>query len=387
MTFTSLSWVALMAATAGFYWLLPARVRGLFLALVSIIFLASIEWRSALFLCIFTCVSYVAAHQKFISKLTIAFAVAVVACSIGYFKAQVQNDPMDIMRDVAMPIGMSYYAFRVIHYLIDKYRKVLPEHNFYDYICYLFFLPTLLVGPIHRFQTFRAERKDIRWSASDLSEGLERILIGYFKIIVLGNFFFSKYLTQKIRLIDPQNEGLILYLDAARGSLNLYFQFSGYSHVAIGFALLLGYRVMENFDNPFMKTNISDFWRSWHISLTSWSRDYIYMTAVGLTRNPYIGTLVSLIAIGVWHELSPRYVLWGLYHGLGIIVVNKFQQYKRKRRKRLGLKIKKGPMPLREKAVGIFLTANYFFFGYIIINQGSIGRSIDAVQTILFFWM
>lgn len=387
MTFTSLTWLAAMAATIGFYWLLPSRWRNAFLAIASLAFLASIDWLSALYLLIFTGASYWMSSGERLSKRSIAVAIAAVVLVIGYYKLQVSNSPVDVLRDVAMPIGMSYYAFRVVHYLIEKYRGTLPEHKFYDYVCYLFFMPTLLVGPIHRFRQFQTDHESIKWSAANLSEGMERILIGYFKIVVIGNYLFSTYFAGLIGSIDPEQQSLILYLEAVRGSLNLYFQFSGYSDVAIGFALMLGYRVMENFNNPFLKTNIAEFWRCWHISLTSWSRDYVYMTVVGLTRNPYIGTLTSLLVIGIWHELSLRYIVWGLYHGIGIIVVNRLQKFWRQRDKKRGVRRTREPDGLLLRSGKIFLTANYFFFGYIIINQESLLDTLRVYQIILFGWL
>jgi len=387
MTYTSLIWLAIMISIIGVYWLLPKQARSGFIVISSISFLAYISWISALYLTIFTIGSYVLSCVKRIPKLALITSVVAIVGVVAFYKSQLTNSPTDLLHDLAMPIGMSYYAFRVIHYLIDKYRNILPAHGFYDYICYLFFIPTLLVGPIHRFTPFYTDHQNIQWKANDLSTGIERILIGYFKIVVIGNFIFSKFLALQIGSIDPSNQSLILYLEAVRGSLNLYIQFSGYSDIAIGFAMTLGYRVMENFNNPFMKTNIAEFWRSWHISLTSWSRDYIYMSMVGLTRNPYLATLVSLTAVGIWHEVSLRYIIWGFYHGLGIIFVNKLQKYIRKRRKAKGIKNKPAPDSLFIKFLKIFATANYFFFGYIIINQESLMDTLRVYSIIFFGWM
>jgi len=376
-----------MAATVGIYWLLPKQWREGFLVLFTLAFIFAVHWVSALFLLLFTVGSYALASGEKISKISIATAIAAVIAVVAYYKVQVASLPFSVIRDVAMPVGMSYYAFRVIHYLIDKYRGVLPAHGFYDYVCYLFFVPTLLVGPIHRFGPFFADRGAIQWRADDLSEGIERIVIGYFKIVVLGHFLFSKWMVITISGIDPSNQAAHYYLEAVRGSFNLYFQFAGYSDIAIGFALLLGYRVMENFNSPFTKTNIAEFWRSWHMSLTSWSRDYIYMSAVGLTRNPYFGTLVSLTAIGIWHDLSLRYVTWGIYHGLGIIAVNYLQKFMRSRNRARGIKRVRKEDNYGVTAIKIFATWNYFFFGYIIINQHSLMDTLKVYRIIFTGWI
>jgi alginate O-acetyltransferase complex protein AlgI len=204
---------------------------------------------------------------------------------------------------------------------------------------------------------------------------------------VLGNFLLSSYFTAQIADLYESYAPLYFYLEAVRGALNLYVLFAGYSDVAIGFGLMLGYRVMENFNNPFLRTNIAEFWRAWHISLTSWSRDYVYMPVVGFTRSPYLGTLASLIVIGIWHELSLRYIMWGIYHGVGIIFVNKLQQVLRNRRRRKKIKTRPKDDTIVVQAVKIFLTANYVFFGYIIISQDSIAEALNVYRTILLAWV
>jgi alginate O-acetyltransferase complex protein AlgI len=146
---------------------------------------------------------------------------------------------------------------------------------------------------------------------------------------------------------------------------------------------MLGYRVMENFNFPFFKKNLAEFWRSWHMSLTYWSRDYMYMTVVGVTRNPYYATLASFLFIGLWHELSLRYVIWGLYHGLGIILVGQFGRYMRKKKLK---PIKNQVIQFCIDGLKIMATSNYFFFGYIITLNNSIADTLKSYWIILFSW-
>ncbi|MEM7224036.1 MAG: MBOAT family O-acyltransferase [Pseudomonadota bacterium] len=372
-----------MMATIAVYWLLPARWRDYFLAILSLAFLVIYDWISAGLLVTLTAVSYVVANRGKITTGRILAAAALVIAVLGFYKARASGDPLEVIRDVAIPMGLSYYSFRIIHYLIERARNTLPEHSFGDFICYLFFLPTILVGPIHRFGSFVADRREKTWEADKLSEGMERIVFGYFKITVLGNYLLSGVAAQAIGTIDPAHQPLILYLEAVRGSLNLYMQFSGYSDIAIGFALMLGYRVMENFNWPFLKRNIAEFWRAWHMSLTGWSRDYIYMPTVGVTRSPIIGTFASLLLIGVWHELSVRYVIWGLYQAVGIVFVSQLGKVRRK----LGFKpLKPGVPKTYLHVVSVLLTANYFFLGYVIIHQQTLGDILRSYWVILFSW-
>jgi len=286
------------------------------------------------------------------------------------------------MTDVIIPLGLAYYVLRCVHYMIEYYKGSIPAHSFRDVVNYLFFIPTIVVGPIHRFAPFLADHRRKRWDASMLSEGLERIVYGYVKIVVLGNYLVSSKMAGYIGSLDPENVALILYLDVVRTGLNLYFQFSGFSDVGIGFARLLGYRVMENFNWPFLQQNISDFWRCWHISLTSWCREYVYATVVSMTRSPALGAMATLLVIGLWHEASIRYVVWGIYHGLGIVLWQQFQRVK--------------PwLPsvgdgLLSKGVNVFsvaLTVHYVWFSFVIVRQPTLGDVWQIYRKVLFFWI
>jgi alginate O-acetyltransferase complex protein AlgI len=387
MTVLSIEWALLMATTVAVYWLLPGRFRSVFITAATFTLLAALDAISAVLLSALTAVTYFAASRRVHQRALIIGVVVGVASILVYYKLRISNAPMDAIRDVAMPLGLSYYTFRIIHYLIERARGTAPPHGFGDYVSYLFFAPIILVGPIARFPDFLRDKRDNRWSADDLSAGAERLLFGYFKIAVLANFLMSNLAARQIGAIPAELKPLSLYLEAVRGSFVLYFLFSGYSDVAIGFARTLGYRIIENFNWPFLQKNVADFWRSWHISLTSWSREYIFMTVVGFTRNPIFGTLASLTIIGMWHELSIRYVVWGLYHGLGIIAVNQYQKWRRQ---------KMSPAERRASAqaksfqpvdvLKILATANWFFFGYVIIHSKSLGDALATYHAMLFSW-
>lgn len=387
MTALSIEWALLMATTVAVYWLLPGRWRSGFITAATLAGLGVYDRISALLLVGLASVTYLAASRRTHQRTLIVVVIAGVVAILGYYKLRVSNAPVDAIRDVAMPLGLSYYTFRIIHYLIERARGTTAPHGFGDYFAYLFFAPVILVGPIARFGDFLRDRHENRWSADNLSEGAERLLFGYFKIAVLANFLLSNLAARQIGTMPAEWKPLMLYLEAARGSFILYFLFSGYSDLAIGFARLLGYRIIENFNWPFLQKNVADFWRSWHISLTSWSRDYIFMTVVGLTRSPIAGTLASLTIIGLWHELSIRYVIWGLYHGLGIIAVNEFQKWRRQRMTPAQRRENAKAKPFQPiDVLKIIVTASWFFFGYILINSKTMGDALVTYRTILFSW-
>jgi alginate O-acetyltransferase complex protein AlgI len=379
ISITSPPWIAAMLATVACYWLLPRAWRREFLVAVSAVFLLLVDLRALLLIAVFVTSSWLFTRHR--GRATLVVALCVPLAVLIYFKVRANADPLSTLEGVAIPLGLSYTVFRVLHYVIERSRDNLPAHGFADYLAYIFFLPTLLVGPINRFGPFLADRRDGRWRAEQISGGLERILIGYFKVTVLGNLLLAHLADHWVERAAPASPPLAYYLEAVLGSLNLYIQFSGFSDVAIGFALMLGHRIMENFRFPFLQTNIADFWRCWHISLTSWSREYIFMTALSLTRRPYVATLCSLLFIGIWHEISLRYVAWGVYHGLGIIA---YMQW-RKLKQGLGLRTT-SPHALPAmigRILAALLTANYFFFGFLLTSEPTLRESLAVMGVVL----
>jgi len=210
------------------------------------------------------------------------------------------------------------------------------------------------------------------------SEGLLRILYGYFKIMVLAVFLVSEEFGQYVETISATQIWWSTYLFVIERAFYAYLLFAGYCDIAIGFALLLGYRVMENFDWPFIRKNISEFWRSWHISLSSWVREYAYMTIVATTRRTVLAALVSMVIFGLWHEISLRYVAWGLYHGAGIAIWQNFQKWK------FDVPVPRGGIwTYVWHALSIFLTFNFVILSFVLILEPDLGAAM-RVYSILF---
>jgi len=254
--------------------------------------------------------------------------VGLIAAVLGFYKLKGNIGWFAVSTDHLIPLGLSYYSFRQIHYIFESYKDKLPSHSFLDYLCYLFFLPTLFVGPINRFPEFLRYMKRRRWDITLVSRGLERILYGYVKILFVANYVIEEWFAAFAGDISSGHPFLREYLDAARYGLNIYFQFSGYSDVAIGLSLVLGFKIMENFNYPFLAVNISDFWKRWHASLSNWCRDYVYSPVASKTRKPQVAIVSSMLILGLWHAISPQYIIWGLYHGLGIACWHNFQKIK-----------------------------------------------------------
>jgi alginate O-acetyltransferase complex protein AlgI len=378
--FLSITWLGWLLGTVAVYWLLPAGARNGFLVGVTATFLAIHAALSLAILSLFTLLLYLITRVDRPRAAWSTATAAVMLVTLVLFKLLAVSKVDNVVIDTIIPLGLSYYTFRCLHVLFNHYRGTSAKMGLGELLAYLFFLPTIVVGPIHRAPEFVRDHRSLHWSGEKISEGIERIVGGYFKIAVLGNFLVTAKLGEVLQSIDPQHTFLIQYLRMVRMGLNLYLQFSGFSDVAIGFALLLGYRVMENFRWPYFSVNIADFWRRWHISLTSWSRDYVYMPLLGATRRPHVATVASFVMIGLWHELSMRYLLWGLYHAAGVLVWQAWQRQKRRWKVPVA---KTRTTKALANGLAILFTVHFVWFGGALVNQSDLGSVATLLNDLL----
>jgi alginate O-acetyltransferase complex protein AlgI len=383
LSFLSFEWIGWICATVSLYWLSPQKHRDLLLIVITAVFLGYHSAVSLGVLFLLSLIVYQGTQVKEVSDARIIVLTCIILAILVYFKVAVYVGGEGVLGQAIIPLGLSYYSFRCFHYVFERYRGSVEDHSFFELLAYLFFIPTILVGPINRSGPFFADLRNKVWSSNDLSYGIERILYGYAKITVLSGFLVNRVLYGYSQTIAEEHILFRMYLDISIDGLDLYFLFAGYSDIAIGFARLLGFRILENFHWPYFQKNISDFWRCWHISLSGWCRDYVYFPVVGLTRNPYLGTLATFITIGLWHEISARYILWGLWHGVGILIWRQFQLTKRR------LRLPKIQSPLWSgiaTGTSIFATVNYVWFGLVIVTAESLTGSLAVYKAFLFDW-
>ena len=374
-------WMIWALVTVVGHWCLPASWRNLWLIAVTAVFLVVHSPISATILALFTLATYYLTRDERVAGWKVAALGAVILGLLALYKINLPESYQGVLLSIAIPLGLSYYALRCLHYMIERYKGTLPEHSFADYCAYQFFFPTIVAGPIHRFAGFDRELFRRRWDLDKFSRGMERILYGYAKIVVLGNFVISTVFAEYIASLPASEAVLIAYLEILRNALNLYFQFAGYSDVAIGLGLLLGFQVMENFNWPFIRKNISEFWRSWHISLSSWCRDYVYMVVISNLRSPALAAVASMLTLGLWHEISLRYVLWGVYHGLGIATWQAFQRVKPH------LPEVHNPWARRAlDGLSILLTFHFVIFGFSIVQDRELAQAGERFATLLWSW-
>lgn len=311
MTVVSFQTVAAIAIIVGIFWSTPPRYRWPLLSSATLGFLTYAAPLSVLLLAAIGVTSYLTLRAQPSPLWRYAYAIAAFS---GFL----------VLRAYAgggfVWFGAAFYVLRATHVVLEGVRGAAGYVSPLEYAHFLLFPPTFAVGPVDRFARFERELLRNRWNPVFFSAGLETILYGYVQIVLLADVLVAKYF-HNYTLSVPQGTWRS-WLECIDYGASLYFKFAGYSDIAIGVALLLGVRVMENFDRPYLARNIADFWRRWHISVTSWCRDYVNMPVLALTRHRGASAVSAMVVLGLWHELSPRYLLWGLFHGVGIAIWN-----------------------------------------------------------------
>jgi len=255
------------------------------------------------------------------------YATFLIAQVLGIFSPHFAEELLASAKQgllpAAPPLAISFFVFEFVHYLMDLQRGKKPIRSVLDFSLFSIFWPSVVSGPIKRFEQFipSVVAGCQKVNAMDIQVGITRIITGLIKKLVIAD-----NLTAYIALAQPQfaseSLGFRWFLLCAI-SLRILFDFSGYTDVAIGFARLMGIKLPENFNWPYLATSIQDFWRRWHISLSSWIRDYIYIPLGGNQRGPVRKVTNGVLAFaicGLWHGAAWNFIFWGLYHGLGLII-------------------------------------------------------------------
>lgn len=285
-------------------------------------------------------------------------------------------------------LGYSYIAFRLLHTIRDRQTGVLPAVGLAEYVDYVIFFPSFTAGPIDRLEHFVQElRFPLPLNNSDWFFVGQRLVLGLFKKFVVADGLAM--ISAKDVLVDQTLGGGWLWLTLCAYSLRLYFDFSGYTDIAIGLGRMMGIRLPENFTSPFLKSNMTQFWNSWHITLTQWFRYYFFYPVTRFLRSSkrslpswfiiLIGQLGTMLLIGLWHGITWNYALWGLWHGLGLFVQNRWSEFIRMRFPNLAL----SPAARSLFHVGgILLTFSYFTLGVVFFALSSPRLSLEAIRKI-----
>lgn len=227
--------------------------------------------------------------------------------------------------NVALPIGISFFTFQILSYTLDVYRqKVKPQKNPFWLGLYISFFPQLIAGPIVRYIDIEKQIQNREQSLPKFAAGVQRFIVGFAKKILIANTVavFADMAFRRADLAAP-----MAWVGALAYAFQIYFDFSGYSDMAIGLGKMFGFTFLENFNYPYISTSVQNFWRRWHISLSSWFRDYLYIPLGGNRKGgfrTYVNLLIVFFATGLWHGASWSFVVWGLYHGFFMMLERAF---------------------------------------------------------------
>ncbi|MBP7828567.1 MAG: MBOAT family protein [Kiritimatiellae bacterium] len=321
----------------GYYALVPRRARLLLLTLASYFFYGWWDYRFCSLMLISTLIDYAAgkgiggsADPRIRRRWMIASIVSNLSL-LGFFKyydlaARTVNqalsffgapDPLLPLLHIILPVGISFYTFQSMSYSIDIYLGAArPARSFVDFACFVALYPQLIAGPIVRYRDLAEQLIERSHTVAKFALGITFFVLGLAKKVILADGVAP--------LVGPAFEaaapglftawtGLLAY------TMQIYFDFSGYSDMAVGLGLMLGFRMPQNFDSPYKAVSITDFWRRWHITLSSWLRDYLYIPLGGNRLGPvrtYFNLFLTMLLGGLWHGANWTFVLWGAYHGI-----------------------------------------------------------------------
>ncbi len=320
----------------------------------------------------------------------VALSVLINLGMLAYFKytnlfIQVANDlaGRDVLafRNIFLPVGISFFVFQSMSYTIDIYRRQLrPLRHCLDYFFYLSFFPKLVAGPIVRARDFipQIRQTPLRVTREMFGRGLFLIMTGLVKKAIISDYI-------SVNFVDRVFDNPMLYtgfenLMGIYGyALQIYCDFSGYSDMAIGIALLLGFRFPKNFDSPYKSATITEFWRRWHISLSAWLKDYLYISLGGNRKGrfrTYVNLVVTMLLGGLWHGAALRFILWGGFHGV-LLALHKFLMRLFPRMKVVGADMKRG-----WRVAGIVVTFHLVCLGWIFFRARDVGTGVEILEQV-----
>ncbi|MBR3680492.1 MAG: MBOAT family protein [Clostridia bacterium] len=280
----------------------------------------------------------------------------------------------EIVLNLVLPVGISFYTFQTLSYVIDVYRgDIKTERNFFFYALFVSFFPQLVAGPIERPSNLIPQLKESHeWSGENAVKGAKHMLVGFFKKIVVADLI-SVYVNAVYNDVESAT-ALGVIIATALFAVQIYCDFSGYTDIAIGCARIMGIRLMKNFDHPYTATSIKEFWGRWHISLSTWFRDYLYIPLGGNRCKKYrhlLNLMIVFTVSGLWHGAAWTYVIWGALHGIYQIVGNLTVKRRNSLISKIGLS-PAHPAVIRGRRVITFLLVD---FAWLFFRANSIGEA------------
>lgn len=341
MLFNSINFLIFFPIVLAIYFVIPAKVRYIWLLVCSYYFYMSWNAKYAILIAISTLITYASgllihrAETVSLKKIWVALSFIsnigiLVFFKYFYFLTDSLNfllgrfglSVIEVPFSIVLPVGISFYTFQALSYTMDVYRgEVEPEYNLLKYALFVSFFPQLVAGPIERSKNLIAQVKECHtfklWQGERIADGLSLMLWGYFLKMVVADrlaIFVTKAYDNYMFYGSCE-----LIVATVFFAFQIYCDFASYSIIAVGAAKIMGFDLMENFNTPYLSKNVAEFWRRWHISLSTWFRDYLYFPMGGSRCSKlrsYFNLMVTFLVSGMWHGADVRYLVWGLLHGI-----------------------------------------------------------------------
>lgn len=398
MLFVELRFFVFFAFVLLVYWRLRTNdSRKWFLLVASYYFYGSWDWRFACMLFVLSCGDYFFAlrisesENHRVRKMYVTASLAMNLSVLAFFKyfhffvdsaiaaaAAAHVHVSEPTLHIVLPVGISFFTFQSLSYTIDVYRKEIPAvHNIRDYVLFAAFFPQLVAGPIVRPKYFvpqLASKRSI--TVDEIKSALYLFLLGWVKKACIADNVSP--FVDKVFNAPDHFSALASTTATWLYTVQIYCDFSGYSDMAIAVAALMGYKLVLNFDAPYLSESIQDFWRRWHISLSSWIRDYIYISLGGRSKRlwmTYRNLLITMLAGGLWHGAAWTFVAWGGLHGVALVANQEFRRH---------FPLDRQSVPILRRAFGWFLTMNFVCLCWILFRASSFGTAWLLIKRYLF---
>lgn len=406
MSFNSLDFLLFFPIVVLVYFIIPHKIRWIWLLLSSYYFYMSWNPKYALLMGTSTILTYICGiliekeHQKnkdnsnTRKKVWMALCLLINLSILFFFKyfnfttSSIANlfealgiRTAPIRFDVLLPVGISFYTFQAIGYTIDVYRgDIKPEKNIFKYALFISFFPQLVAGPIERSVNFLPQiSKTHRFNYRRVKNGLLLMLWGFFLKIVIADR--AAIIVNQVFNNSSEYTGIAFILATLLFSIQIYCDFNSYSTIAVGAAQVLGFRLMTNFEEPYLSLSITEFWRRWHISLSTWFRDYLYIPLGGNRKGKtkkYRNTLIVFLVSGLWHGAGWTYFIWGLLHGIYQILEGVLLPFKKRMEERLKINTSVFSYKLANNIKTILLVN----FAWIFFRADSLSQALTIIRKI-----
>ena len=401
MLFPTITFAIFFMVVLPISWLLMPRRRRwkLFMLAASYFFYGYWDWRFCFLIAASTIVNQILgrlihdADDEKVKRRWLVLAIVLDLGALGFFKyfdffvSSANNtlsglgvDLSPALVSVVLPVGISFFTFQAISYVVDIYRGTFKPGRLIDFAVFLSFFPHVVAGPIVRpaeFMPHLKARHDPRHV--DASRAFFLIFIGLFKKVVIANVLATE-IVDAVFASPQSHSSLEVLVGVWAYAIQIYADFSGYTDMAIGIALLLGFRFPQNFDSPYAAESIQDFWRRWHMTLSRWLRDYLYIPLGGNRGGrgtTYRNLMITMVLGGLWHGAAWTFVIWGAIHGTYLSV----EHWRRGRRERLGLPDKRDTIARR--VTHRIITFNLVCFAWIFVRSESLDNAFDIIRQIV----